>query len=57
MHDGLSTTTAAQQQQHSNGGDVGGREEAPLVATATLPFLVFISPTERLGRKVVRSVD
>ena len=32
--------TAAQQQQHSSGGDVSGPEEAPLVAPATLPFLV-----------------
>ena len=37
-----STTTAAQQQQHSSGDDVGAPEEAPLVAPATLPFLVCI---------------
>ena len=42
-HDERSETTAAQQQQHSNGGDVGGPEEAPLVAPATSPFLVCIT--------------
>ena len=43
-HDERSSTTAAQQQQqHRSGGDVGGPEEAPLVAPATLPFLVCIT--------------
>ena len=35
--------SVAQLQQHSSGGDVGGPEEAPLVAPATLPFLVCIT--------------
>ena len=30
--------SVAQLQQHSSGGDVGGPEEAPLVAPATLPL-------------------
>ena len=29
--------------QHSRGGDVGRPEEAPLVAPATLPFLVCVT--------------
>ena len=53
-------TKATQQQQHSSGGDVGGpEEEAPLLAPATLPFLVciVINPTERLPHRGVASVQ
>ena len=58
-HDERSSTTAAQQQQqHSSGGDVGGPEEAPLVAPVTCPFS-FASPnsTERLPHRGVASVQ
>ena len=41
------TTKAAQQQEHNSGGDVGGPEEAPLVAPETLTFVVCVTKSHR----------